>query len=223
MIRIRPLLLLSLVALAAGALPAGAQNGGMPVLPGLPPVGPPVPRAHPPAAPPPAALPNAQATDQMRNLDFLFEALKVAPDEASAKAIEERIWAVWLVSKSDTTNLLMTRAKTAIEAQDLDLALKLLDAVVETNPGYAEGWNRRSTVYFMKKEYGRAMSDIRETLALEPRQYEALAGLGMILQDIGDEKRALQAFRMALALNPHMDRIPDLVKQLTEKVEGRDI
>jgi hypothetical protein len=50
-----------------------------------------------------------------------------------------------------------------------------------------------------------------------------MSGLGMILQEFGDEQRALDAFRRALAIHPHLQRIPDLVKSLTEKVEGRDI
>jgi tetratricopeptide (TPR) repeat protein len=50
-----------------------------------------------------------------------------------------------------------------------------------------------------------------------------LAGLGLIMQDIGDNKQALEVYRRALALYPRMERIPDLVKTLQEKVEGRDI
>ena len=57
----------------------------------------------------------------------------------------------------------------------------------------------------------------------EPRHFGALAGLGMIMQDLGDDKRALEAFRKALAVNPHLEKVPDMVKSLTEKVEGRDI
>ena len=60
-------------------------------------------------------------------------------------------------------------------------------------------------------------------LVREPRHFGALAGLGMIMQDLGDDKRALDAFRKALAINPHMDKVPELVKTLSEKVEGRDI
>ena len=85
--------------------------------------------------------------DRTRNLDFLFGALKVAPDDVTAKAIEERIWALWTASQSDTANLLMTRVKTAIEAKDLDLAVKLLDAIVKVKPDYVEAWNRRATIY----------------------------------------------------------------------------
>jgi len=167
----------------------------------------------------------SQATrvDRSRNLDFLFGALKAAPDDATAKAIEERIWTVWAASRSDTTNLLMTRVKTAVEAKDLDLAVKLLDSIVKIKPDYVEGWNRRATIFYMRKDYGRALNDIREVLKREPRHFGALAGFGLILQDIGDDRQALEVYRRALAVHPRMERIPDLVKTLQEKVEGRDI
>jgi len=45
----------------------------------------------------------------------------------------------------------------------------------------------------------------------------------MIMQELGDDKRALEVFRRALDVHPHLQRIPDLVKSLTEKVDGRDI
>ena len=61
---------------------------------------------------PPAKLPKAEQGDPTRNLDFLFEALKIAPDEGTAKQIEQRIWALWFISPSDTANLLMTRVRT---------------------------------------------------------------------------------------------------------------
>jgi tetratricopeptide (TPR) repeat protein len=165
----------------------------------------------------------APRVDRTRNLDFLFGALKVAPDDTTAKAIEERIWTVWSGSRSDTTNLLMTRVKTAVEAKDLDLAVKLLDSIVKIKPDYVEGWNRRATIFYMRKDYGRALNDIREVLKREPRHFGALAGFGLILQDIGDDRQALEVYRRALSVYPRMERIPDLVKTLQEKVEGRDI
>lgn len=172
---------------------------------------------------PPKKLPGISRADRLQNLDFLFGALKVAPDEASAKAIEERIWAVWVVSRSDTTNLLMTRVRTAIEAQDTDLAIKLLDSIIKIKPDYIEAWNRRATLYYMKKDFGHSLADIREVLKREPRHFGALAGLGLILQDIGDDKQALEVYRRALAVYPKLQRIPEIVKTLQEKVEGRDI
>ena len=172
---------------------------------------------------PPAKLPHVGRADRTRNLDFLFGALKLAPDDTTAKAIEERIWALWVVSRSDTANLLMTRVKTAIEAHDTELAVKLLDAIVKIKPDYVEAWNRRATIHYMKKDYGRALADIREVLKREPRHFGALSGLGLILQDIGDDRQALEVYRRALSVYPRLQRIPDLVKTLQDKVEGRDI
>jgi tetratricopeptide (TPR) repeat protein len=179
-----------------------------------------------PAAPPegtdspPAAAPKI---DHAHNIDFLFQALKAAPDDETARLIEGRIWALWLASGSDTADLLMSRARAAIEQNDSELAIQLLDAIIGLKPDYIEAWNRRATLYFEKHDYARAMSDIAQVLAREPRHFGALAGLGMILQDIGDNKGALEAFRRALAVDPRLERVPEIVKSLTEKVEGRNI
>ncbi len=170
----------------------------------------------------PAKLPKAGA-DKTRGLDFLFGALKAAPDEASAKHVEARIWSIWLQTPSDTTALLMTRVKAAMDAKNPDVAIKLLDAVIKLHPDYIEGWNRRATLYYLKNDYTRSLQDIEQVLAREPRHFGALAGLGMIMQELGDDKRALDAFRRALAINPHLEKLPELVKTLSEKVEGRDI
>ena len=183
------------------------------------------PKAAPPKAEwlkPPARLPHVGG-DPTKNLDFLFGALKAAPDATIAKAVEERIWAVWAVSRSDTTNLLMQRAGSAIQQKDSDLAIKLLTAVVKIKPDYVEAWNRRATLYYGQKDFGSALADIREVLKREPRHFGALSGLGLILQDIGDDKQALEVYRRVLALYPRMEHIPDVVKRLEEKVEGRDI
>jgi tetratricopeptide (TPR) repeat protein len=172
---------------------------------------------------PPDKLPHVQHGNSKHNLDFLFGALKVAPDDVTAKAVEQRIWALWIATRSDTTTLLMSRVQTAVEQKDFDLAIKLLDAVIKIKPKYVEAWNRRATIYYMKKDYGRALADIREVLRREPRHFGALSGLGLIMQDIGDDKQALAVYRRALAVYPRLQRIPDLVKTLQEKVEGRDI
>jgi tetratricopeptide (TPR) repeat protein len=172
---------------------------------------------------PPNSLPKSGHGDASSNLNTLFDALKIAPDEASAKAIEERIWTVWMVSGSDTCNLLMTRVKAASDDKNYDLAIKLLSAIVTIKPDYVEAWNQRATIYFLKEDFGHSLADLRQVLAREPRHFGALSGLGLILQEIGDDKHALEAYRKALAIDPHLEHIPDVVKTLTEKVEGRDI
>jgi len=193
----------TVAALVASAQPLAAESGGM--------------------IEPPSNLPRAQRGDKTQNLDRLFEALKIAPDDESAKYIENRIWAIWLASGSDTANLLMGRVKTAMEAKDFELAIRLLNAIIDMRPNFIEAWNRRATLYYMRKDFTRAIGDIREVLAREPRHFGALAGLGIILQEFGDDKRALDAFRRALAIHPHIERVPDMVKRLSDKIDGREI
>jgi tetratricopeptide (TPR) repeat protein len=209
------LALVSAAAFATLAAPALAQTV-------TPPSPPPHGRAIEPMQPP-KDLPRPQRGDRTRNLDFLFGALKAAPDADSAKQVENRIWALWLASGSDTANLLMTRAKTAIDSNDLGLAIELLDAILKVKPDYVEAWNRRATIRYMRKEFGESLQDIQQVLRLEPRHFGAMSGLGMILQEFGDDKHALDVFRRALEIHPHLQKIPDMVKTLSEKVEGRDI
>src|SRR5437763_6937752 len=102
---------------------------------------------------PPAKLPHPQAGDPRQNLDKLFEALKIAPTDESAKYVETRIWSLWLAAGGDTATLLMGRVKTAMDGKDYDLALKLLNAVIDIRPDYAEAWNQRATVYYQKKDF----------------------------------------------------------------------
>jgi tetratricopeptide (TPR) repeat protein len=117
----------------------------------------------------------------------------------------------------------MTRAKTAADEKDANLAARLLDSVIELKPDYIEAWNRRATLHFANKDYGSSLADIRQVLAREPRHFGALTGLGVIMQELGEDKLALEAFRKALVVNPHLQKVPEFVKTLTEKVEGRDI
>ncbi len=172
---------------------------------------------------PPNDPPRPGRGERTYNLDTLFAGLKIAPDAESAKAIEDRIWALWMISGSDTCNLLMARVKAASDEKDYDLAVKLLDAVIAIKPDYVEAWNRRATIYYLMKDYGHSVADIREVLLREPRHFGALSGLGLILQEIGDDKHALEAYRRALAIDPHLEHIPEVVKTLRETVEGRDL
>lgn len=206
---------LALLLAALMAVPVAASAQGDPRV--IPP-----PKAQKKLPEAPSKLPKVPA-DRARGLDFLFGALKAAPDEDSARHVEARIWALWLQTPSDTAALLMVRAKAAIDAQNIDVAMKLLDAVIKIRPDYVEAWNRRATLYYLKSDYVRSLEDFQQVLVREPRHFGALVGLGTIMQDIGDDKRALDAFRKALAVDPYLEKIPEAVKQLSEKVEGRDI
>jgi tetratricopeptide (TPR) repeat protein len=157
------------------------------------------------------------------SIDELFERLQRAKTEEEAKGISDAIQRRWMRSGSDTADLLMDRALDALKAGDQPLSVELLDRVVTLQPGWAEGWNKRATVFFMMGDNTRSMADLRETLAREPRHFGALAGLGMILRTNGDDKRAYDAFKRALAINPHMAEVKSAVERLAPDYEGRDI
>jgi tetratricopeptide (TPR) repeat protein len=188
-----------------------------------------LPRSAPPEVTEPKDLPPLSSKrpgipkDQAHGLDFLFGALKAAPDEESARHVEAQILALWSRTSSDTTVLLMQRAKVAMHGQQFDIAIKLLDAVLKLHPDYIEGWNQRATLHYMQNDYQRSLEDIEQVLVREPRHFGALASLGMIMQDLGDDRRALDAYRKALAVNPYLENVRERVRTLTEKVEGRDI
>src|SRR5258708_5917254 len=142
----------------------------------------------------PAKLPKIGA-DRIRGLDFLFGALKAAPDEDSARHVEARIWALWTQTTSDTTALLMQRAKAAMEAKQMDVALKLLDAVVKLRPDYVEGWNRRATLYYLQNDYTPPLENIQQGLVREPPHFAPLAAPGRDAPAPGAGNRALPPLR----------------------------
>ena len=111
----------------------------------------------------------------------------------------------------------------AMQEKNFPLALELLNEVVILKPDFAEGWNKRATVYYLIDEYALSLADIRHVLALEPRHFGALSGLGLILKETGDKKHALDAFRKALAVHPYLTNARKVMEELQIEVEGRGI
>lgn len=170
---------------------------------------------------PPAEQNDAAARQAL--LDELFAALADAETEEEGRAIERTILGVWLESSSPSIDLLMRRGLDALSEENYDRAYFYFDEVVTLAPGFAEGWNKRATIHYIREDYASALRDIEHVLRLEPRHYEALAGLGIILEELGDKKGALDAYRRAVALNPWL-RDGDLrIRPLELEVEGRGI
>jgi len=175
-----------------------------------------------PAAP---AAPEASAapmTKQAR-LDKLFSDLKRERNEKAAERIAGNIWTEWFQSGSASIDLMMLWSQKAIDNQKFDVALDFLDQVVTLQPTYAEGWNRRATVHFMMKNYGKSMSDIDHTLQLEPRHFGALSGLAQIMALTGHKQSALEAWQKVLAIYPMMRSAQDQVATLSEELAGEGI
>lgn len=207
-----------------GLVPASAETKG--AAPGTPPSHAPSPTT-PEAKKDPAEKPKTSAPDspaaRAKLLDDLYAHLATAEDQVHAQPIMDAIEKLWLYSGSDTVNLLMDRAAGAINVKRFDLARKLLDAVVELAPDYAEGWNRRAYVHFSENDSTRALGDLRRVLALEPNHYKALEGLGQVLKDIGQKRAALQAFKELLQVNPNFPGAQQTAQELQREVEGQGI
>jgi tetratricopeptide (TPR) repeat protein len=156
-------------------------------------------------------------------LNLLFATLKSSPDAEAAKAAEDDIIKLWLESGSDTVDLLMGWTLAAMEEKNYALALDYLDRIVTMKPDYAEGWNKRATVHFLVDDYSKAIADIERTLALEPRHFGALSGLGTIMRDIGDNRRAVTAYRQALEVDPHLDNVKQALDEIDKEGAGEDI
>lgn len=158
-----------------------------------------------------------------KDLDGLFTQLKRTSNSKRAERISRRIWEHWQTSDSRSVDLLTTWAREATGGKRYGQALDLLDQVVVLRPAYAEGYNQRATLHFLMKNYGKSITDIERTLALEPRHYGALAGLANIFEKLGDDKRALATWYRALAVYPAMKNGQAAILRLEENLAGSAI
>lgn len=174
------------------------------------------------AAPPAAGnlLPPGQEADRARRLDELFGRLRDAQNERLARALEREIGVVLNRSGSDTADVLYARAMQALERQDPDLSLSLLDAVVDLYPEFTEALNKRAGLHATRREFGRAMADLEIVLRREPRHFGAIVALGQLLQAMDLPAQALAAYRRAVEVNPHIERVPDIIRRLEPRVDG---
>ena len=161
--------------------------------------------------------------DRPKLLAKLYDQLAGAKDATAAEPITEAIEELWRNSGSDTVDLLLSRAERFIKDSDLDLALEILDATVDIAPDDAEAWHRRATVHFLEKDHQLALADLRRALSLDPKNYKAINDLGIVLEEIGAKKEALEAYRKALTVNPFLEKTHQAVDELSREVEGQDI
>jgi tetratricopeptide (TPR) repeat protein len=170
-------------------------------------------------SPPPA--PSEDAALRTRHLDALFVHLKAVTVEEEADAMVAEIWKLWLQSGRPEIDTLMEQAISMMNSGLPDQALPVLDDVVARAPQWAEGWNKRATLLYVPGDHDRSLADIDRTLALEPRHFGALAGLGLIRIAKGEPRAALAALRRALAINPFLKErfalIPALEREIGEK------
>ena len=141
---------------------------------------------------------------EVAELDRLHRDLKSAPDEASARAIADRIWLIW--TRPDDQAVAMRVAEILEKAGFGGPAtqMPLIEDLVADHPDYPEAWYFRATARFMRGDNEGALSDIEEVLKREPRHFGALAGRALILHGMGRGEEALEAIRLALAVHPFL-------------------
>ena len=138
-------------------------------------------------------------------LDGLFARLLTSDDSTQAREIEQEIWNIWFhyEGQGDEVDSLLSRGRYAIASEQLEFAENLYSRLIEIAPAFAEGWNRRATVRYMRGDFKGSIADIEATLKLEPRHFGAISGLGLCRIALEDLAGAANAFREVLAINPN--------------------
>ena len=175
-----------------------------------------------PVAPAPAAdaVPGAPDAVKVAALVKLFGDLKLAANPTAARVVEQQIWQAWLQSGDDSVDGMTQQSIYAMQSGQLQVALALLDAVVSKAPGFAVGWNKRATVLYMLGQLDRSLEDCGKVLALEPRHFGALSGVGLIRIAKGDKPGALDAYRKVIGIYPQSLSARANVEALEKELEG---
>jgi tetratricopeptide (TPR) repeat protein len=145
------------------------------------------------------------------------------PDLRNWDVVEQQLYQEWSRSGSASADYLLRQGRDALQANDLEAAYDHLTALTDHAPDFAEGWNARATLLFQMGAYGPSIADIQRVLALEPRHFGALSGLGIMLEEMGETEAALAAFREAHAIHPHRPDIEDAISRIEQELEGRTL
>jgi tetratricopeptide (TPR) repeat protein len=155
-------------------------------------------------------------------LDDLFAQLSQA-EAPEARKIAAEIELALSRSGSPAMDLLLRRGQDALEAGDLGAAIEHLSAAIDHAPDFAEAWHLRSVAFFKQERYGLALHDIEQALALEPRHFNVIYGLGVLLDELGQPDLAEDAFSRALAIHPHHEDVTKARESVTRDLGGAEL
>lgn len=170
----------------------------------------------------PGLVAQAWADQRDPKLPDLFEQLQNAPGPDTARQIESEIWLTWLATEDEMSDVLLKNIVNAMGNGDLDEALMASNELVEQNPDFAEGWNKRATVHYLIGDVKSSVEDIHRTLQLEPRHFGAISGLGLIFLKQGNLSAALEAFEEVLKISPQSGNAQRSVEQVRSQI-GEEI
>ena len=136
-------------------------------------------------------------------LDHLFNLLLEADSEIAINRITSNIWDIWYETNDPKIEADFFRGMESVRTGDLLMSVAFFTRVIKKNPTFAEGWNKRATVYFMLGKFDKSMIDIVETLELEPRHFGAMDGMGLIFIQIQKFEKALDIYDQMLKIFPN--------------------
>jgi len=149
----------------------------------------------------------------MADVPALVAALR--DSDAGVRALAERaLWDVWSRSGSDEIDVLLQAGISELQHGQLEVAIDTFSEVIRRRPDFAEGWNKRATVYYLVGEYRKSAADCDEVLKRNPSHFGALSGYGMIWLRLDEPARALERFEQALAVNPNLESVRAAVDEL---------
>ena len=158
----------------------------------------------------------AQADQKDERLIELFDKLFLSTNNMEASKLLFNIWNIWSIADNQETQIMFDEANQFMDVGELDNAIELFTKVVKQSPEFAEGWNKRATVYFLKGELNKSISDIEKTLNLEPRHFGALDGLAEIYLMQDDLVGAAVIYRRILEIIPSSKKSQDRLKLIND-------
>ena len=160
------------------------------------------------------------ALAQETTLDDLYQELLDA-DAGAYAAIEDEIIATWDKSRSPAMDLLLQRGKDALLDGNISAAVDHYTALIDHAPQFAGGYFGRASAYYLLGLTGPALNDIARVLEIDPRQFRAIEGLAVIMEDLARPEDALELYQMSLAINPQSVPTKDAVARLQLQLEGQ--
>jgi tetratricopeptide (TPR) repeat protein len=157
------------------------------------------------------------AAGTMADVPRLVKALR-DPDRPVRLLADQALWEIWSRSDNQDIARLFEIGTHALTQGRWDDAVAAFTTIIERDPDFAEGWNKRATAYYLMGEYRKSLADCDEVIKRNPLHYGALSGYGMIYVQLDQPARALEYFERALAVNPNLDGVRNAVETLGELV-----
>ncbi len=152
---------------------------------------------------------------RMEDAAALVGALRDA-DELVRALAEHSLWQVWSRSGDAEIDTLFQLGVEQMNQRAGPAAIETFSAIIGKKPEFAEGWNKRATVYYLMGEYQKSLGDCDEVMKRNPHHFGALAGYGQIYLQLDQPERALDYFQRALKVNPNLRGVESAVEQLKQ-------